>query len=116
VTVGRTADKLERVDTEKTVRFLLENQARFFAGLEELRGAVNELKQTVDELKRNQNDIETFGNGMLEMTTRMSRLTDQVSKLADMQTHTVGRVKFLVDTMDELVRGPLHGLIPAPKE
>ena len=89
----------EAVDVEKTIEFILDQQAKFFAGL-------NEMRQEMREQAAAQGKINmALGKAMLGLTDHIERLTaaqsatdEQLKRLAETQAATDERLRRLAET------------------
>jgi hypothetical protein len=93
----------EAVDVEKTIEFILEQQAKFAAGLEQLQ-----------EQMRQQGQINmAFGKALLGVTEHIDRLAaaqattdERLNRLVDAQAATDERLNALIAVVDGIVRRP----------
>jgi hypothetical protein len=92
------------MDQQRTIEFILDQQAKFFAGLEELRQQMTNLRQQVSEFAGQQGQINmSLGKAMLG-------LTEHVETLVAAQAHTDRRLDALIRVVDGIVHRP-----PAPE-
>ncbi len=100
------------MDHEKTIEFLLDQQAKMFAGIEELRAGIEELRGGIEELR---GGIEELRGGMKEFREQQAQinvslgramlgLTENMDKLAAAQTEGAERLNALIVVVDGLVR------------
>jgi hypothetical protein len=113
-------------DQEKTIQFLLEQQAKFFAGLEELK----ENQRSIQEQQRQfqiqmqqehlkfqeehsnmrqlhmglQSQVNSLGLAMLGLTDHLKDVTVKLASLAEAQLHTEERLNALIVVVDGIVR------------
>jgi len=88
------------MDQQRTMDFILEQQAKFFVGLEELRQQMTGLRQQVSQFAEQQSQINmSLGKAMLG-------LTEHVEKLISTQAHTDERLNALIGVVDGVVHRP----------
>ena len=122
----------EAVDVEKTIQFLLDQQAKFFAGMEGFRAGMEDMRQEFRDELRQQQEAQgkinaALGKAMLGLTDHIERLTaaqaatdERLNKLAASQAAltasqaalaasqaaTDERLNALIAVVDGVVRRP----------
>jgi hypothetical protein len=113
------------VDVERTIEFILDTQAKFFAGMEEMRAGIAEMRAGMEEMRQEtrqqfaaQGQINAaLGKAMLGLTEHIERLTtaqtttdERLNRLAEIQATaqaaTDERLNALIGVVDGLVRRP----------
>jgi peptidoglycan hydrolase CwlO-like protein len=107
------------MDIEKTIEFILGQQAKFAAGLEEMRSLVGRLAQQqldlVEHVDHFQREITAATLAIAEEQRRLTeeqrrlteaqrRLTEAQTRLEEAQRHTEERLNALIAVVDDLVR------------
>ena len=90
------------MDVERTIEFILEHQARFSAGMDEIRqeqarfsAGMNDLRQMVGQLAAHQ----------IELVHHIGRIDNAVLTLADSQRHTDERLNALISVVQGMQGG-----------
>ena len=111
----------QAVDIEKTMQFVLEQQAKFFAGMEEMREEMRGQREQLREYLGEQGKTNmALGKAMLGLTDHIDRLTAaqaatdrqlkelgaSVAELRAAQAGTDERLNALIGVVDGLVRRP----------
>ena len=106
------------MDTERTIQFILENQARVSAQMGEFSTRMNQLQDLVERIARQQvelNDhVNDFQRGIsaavmaiaeeqLRLTQEQLRLAREQRLLAEAQRHTEERLNALITVVDGLI-------------
>ena len=105
------------MDVETTMQFILEQQAKFFAGMEEMRTRQDKFDRQLTVLGQQleqQNQINmALGKAMLGLTDHVEELlaaqkvTDQqIRELRAAQTTTDDRLNALIGVVDGIIRRP----------
>jgi len=107
------------MDLEEAMEFILDQQAKFWAGLEETRRDQAEFRREQAELRREQTDLrrdQTDLQGLvvriaaqqLELTQHVGRFQQEISaavlSLAEAQKHGDERLNALIAVVDGVVR------------
>ncbi|MEK7407743.1 MAG: hypothetical protein AAB225_21935 [Acidobacteriota bacterium] len=99
------------MDVERTLEFLLEQQAKFWTGLDELRTGLGELRRAVDELRRGQDQLQSTVAQVLSILVTLAeaqrRTDERLERLAEAQQHTEDRLNALIAIVNGLVRRQL---------
>src|SRR5437867_1357068 len=107
------------MDQQRTIEFILDQQAKFFAGLEELRQQMTELRQQMTDLGQ---QVSEFAGQQRQINQQQSQinmslgkamlgLTEHVETLVSAQAHTDRRLDALIGVVDGIVHRP-----PPPSE
>jgi hypothetical protein len=116
---------MDQEQIERAINFILDQQARFAAGLEEFRHASAqrgaEIDARLDRAVGLQADIDArlvritavqetqagmitnIGLHLDQLAGRVDKLGDKVDKLAEMQRHTDGRLNIVISRVDNLI-------------
>ncbi len=102
------------MDRENTLDFLLQQQAKFFAGLEEMRAQQAGINQQQAQINQQQAQInqqqaqinQQQGQINMSLGKALLGLTDHVDKLIAAQSHTDERLNALIAVVDGLVHRP----------
>lgn len=103
------------VDVEKTVHFILDQQAQFAVGMQQLREAHEALTGEVRRVAQNQLALaesqgrqqEMIGQSVTivrQLAENQQRTDQRVKELAESQHHTDQNLNALIKTVDELIR------------
>ena len=104
------------MDVEKTIEFILDQQAKFFAGMEQMRQEfrqdMEEMRQEMREQAAAQGKINmALGKAMLGLTEHIDRLTaaqaatdERLKTLTAAQAATDERLNALIAVVDGIVR------------
>lgn len=106
---------MDQEQIERSIAFILDQQAKFAVGLEELRHHLSETNARLDRVVAVQETqagmITSLGLhlGQLaakvdKLSDRVDKLSDKVDQLADMQRHTDGRLNIVISQVDDLIR------------
>ena len=92
------------------MEFILDQQAKFAAGMEDLRGQVAELTSGLDQTHRDQAAIQAIVGRLAEQQLQLSNIVLAISqeqkRLVEAQRHTDERLNTLIDIVDGMVRRP----------
>ena len=107
------------MDWQRTIEFILDQQAKFFAGLEEsrqqmmdFRQQMTDFRQQVSEFVGQQGQInQQQGQINMSLGKAMLGLTEHVQTLVAAQAHTDRRLDALIGVVEGIVHRP-----PAPSE
>lgn len=114
------------MDTERTIGFILENQANFSAQMGEIQARMGELQSLVTTIARQQSGlvqiVDDFQHGVSEAVMAMAvgqkelaeeqkrlaeaqrRTEERLTMLAESQQHTDEKLSALINVMDDLIR------------
>ena len=103
---------MDQEQIDRLIAFILEQQAKFAAGLEAFR---YEVKAQIDRVVAVQETqagmITNLGLQLGQLAAKVDKLSDNVDKLsdkveqlADMQRHTDGRLNIVISPVDDLIR------------
>lgn len=104
--------EMDQEQIDRLIAFILEQQAKFAAGLEAFR---YEVKAQIDRVVAVQETqagmITNLGLQLGQLAAKVDKLSDNVDKLsdkveqlADMQRHTDGRLNIVISPVDDLIR------------
>ena len=107
----------EAVDIERTIQFILDQQAKFFAGMEEMRRHDEEMRQCQDKFDQ---QLSALGKQMSDFAEQqrhinmslgkaMLGLTEHIDRLTAAQAATDERLNALVGVVDGMIRRPPAG-------
>lgn len=112
---------MKAVDIERTMEFILQQQAKFFAGMEEMRLRDEEARRRQDTFDQRLNSFVekqekvnmALGKAMLGLTDHIERLTaaqaatdERLNRLTAAQSATDDRLNALIGVVDDIVRRP----------
>ena len=100
------------MEVERTIEFILDQQAKFWTGLEEMRGRQAEHERFVLRLAEHQLELtqnveriqREFSGMMLTLAEEQKRLAEEQRLLAESQRHTDERLNALIEIVNGLVR------------
>lgn len=114
------------MDVERTIEFILENQAKFSTQMGEFSANMGELQTAVGRIAKQQLDlvqiVDNFQHGVSEAVMAMAagqkelteehkrlaeaqrKTEERLSTLAEAQQHTDERLSALINVMDDLIR------------
>jgi len=100
------------MEVERTIQFILEQQAKFWAGLEEMRSREAELRTLVGQVAQHQLELtqhvdriqREFSGIMMALAEEQKRLAEEQRLLAESQRHTDERLNALIEIVNGLVR------------
>lgn len=92
-------------EMQRTMQFLLENQAAHDARLAEIEVNLNKLAERVSALANNQYEMQgEFRGGFEKLLAVAEQTTKAVRQVAEAEARTIGRVNVLEDRVDSLER------------
>ncbi len=103
---------MDQEQVERAINFILDQQAKFAAGLEDFRHVFAQRDAEIDarlnritSVQETQAGIITnIGLQLSQLTGRVDKLSEKVDALADMQRHTDGRLNIVISQVDDLIR------------
>src|SRR5688572_13239380 len=102
------------MDLQRAMEVLLENQGRFFSGLEELRSLVGRIAQQqldlIQHVDRFQGEISSVVLAIAHEQKRLAeeqrRLAEEQTRLTEAQRHTDESLNALIAVVDDIIRRP----------
>jgi X-X-X-Leu-X-X-Gly heptad repeat protein len=105
---GIVETDMDQEQIERSIAFILDQQAKFSAGLEGLRYQLSETDARLDRVVAVQETqagmITNLGLYLGQLAAKVDKLSDKVDQLADMQRHTDGRLNIVISQVDDLIR------------
>lgn len=99
---------MDQEQIDRSMAFILDQQAKFAVGLEELRHQLSETDARLDRVVAVQETqagmITSLGLQLSQWAAKVDKLSDDVEELADMQRHTDGRLNIVISQVDDLIR------------
>jgi len=100
----------ERMDQERAIEFILDQQAKLAAGLVELQARFVELQSGLNDLRSIVTTVvgvqQGFGQALLQTQEQLQRTNEQVSRVAEAQLLTEERLNTLIAIVDGIIRRP----------
>jgi X-X-X-Leu-X-X-Gly heptad repeat protein len=102
---GIVETDMDEEQIERSITFILDQQAKFAAGLEGFRYEVKAQIDRVVAIQETQAGMITnLGLHLGQLAAKVDKLSDKVDQLADMQRHTDGRLNIVISQVDDLIR------------
>ncbi len=110
---------MDQEQVERAINFILDQHAKFAAGLEDFRHAFAQREAEVDGRLNRITAVQETQAGMItniglhlgqlagivdKLSTKVDHLTERVDALAEMQRHTDGRLNIVISQVDDLIR------------
>ena len=96
-------------EMQRTMEFVLNQQARFSEGMEQLRESHAQVEKRTSNLETAfvniVNAVTDIGKAQLALTERVTRLADSIAELKETQAHTDQRVNALIDIIERWRNG-----------
>src|SRR5438093_1030751 len=95
------------MDVQKTMEFILEQQAEHSAQIGELHSSVKMLATTAEHMlavqQQQEATLAVLANSQIQLTEAQKRLTDAQTHLTEAQAQTEERLNILVQTVQDIL-------------